>query len=351
MPGATPSAVHPAPEARSELLTAQEAVEIMESCYGLNVEAQRLSGEKDSNFHVTDEDGNEFLLKIVNPGEDPAVTNMHTASLQHIERVDPGMPIQRVVPNLVGRPEFILDYRPGDSRTVRLVTFTKGVLQRKTPQTPDQRHNIGVMLARLQEALVDFHHPAENHYSTWDLKNILSLNEMFDDIKDGMRRTELLRWVDLFRAEVLPRVTHLRAQVVHNDLNSDNVIVDTVDTDKVAGIIDFGDMVRTPVVFDVAVAAAYQLTESETPLDDACDFLRGFHSRRPLLPAEIDILFTPIVARMVTRIAITEWRAGRFPENRKYILRNTPLAWRQFHRLAQIPHAQATDQVARALSL
>ncbi|MDG4889955.1 MULTISPECIES: phosphotransferase [unclassified Mesorhizobium] len=332
-------------------MSTEEAVEIAERCYGLRVEAQRLSGEKDSNFHLIDRQGREFLLKVVNPEEDPAATNMQTAALQHVEKTDPGMPVQRVVPNLAGSPEFTLDRGPDDARTVRLVTFTRGLLQRKTPQTPAQRHNIGAMLARLQSALEDFRHPAESHSSIWDLKNILSLDEMFEDIKDGMRRTELLGWVDLFRAEVLPNVSHLRAQVVHNDLNSDNVVVDPVDTDKIIGIIDFGDMVRTPVVFDVAVAAAYQLTETENPLADACDFLRGFHSRRPLLPTEIDILFPTIVARMVMRIAITEWRAVRFPENRKYILRNTPLAWRQFHRLAQIPRAQATSQIAHALSL
>ncbi|MBM2715120.1 phosphotransferase [Mesorhizobium caraganae] len=346
-----PKSVTPSLAARSTLLSDGEAVEIAHTHYGLSATARRLSGEKDSNFRITAEDGNQYLLKIVNPSEDSAVTNMHTKALQHVEKRDPEMPVQRVVLDLQGRPEFELDYGPDDRRTVRLVTFTKGELQRKTTQTPQQRRNIGAMLARLQEALVDFRHPAENHFSTWDLKNTLSLKPMIAEIKDESHSLELLNWLDRFADEVIEKIPSLRAQVVHNDLNSDNIVVDPRMTEKVVGIIDFGDMVHTPVVFDVAVAAAYQLTEAPDPLGAACEFLSGFHGRRALLAAEIELLFTTIMARMVMRIAITEWRAVRFPENREYILRNTPQAWRQFHRLAEISRARVTDEIARALAL
>jgi len=348
---AKPNSVTPALAATSSLLTADEAADLAREHYGLKVSAHRLSGEKDSNFRVVTESGNEYLLKIVNPGEDPAVTNMHTMALRHVEERDPGMPVQRVVPDLNGRYDFEIDYGPADRRTVRLVTFTKGELQRKAPQTPQQRRNIGAMLARLQEALEDFRHPAESHFSTWDLKNTLSIKPMTEEIKDASKVAELLSWVDRFNVEVLPKVPDLRAQIVHNDLNSDNVVVDPLEADRVVGIIDFGDMVRTPVVFDAAVAAAYQLTDADNPMVAACDLLAGFHSRRALQPEEIELLFTTIVVRMVMRIAITEWRAVRFPENRSYILRNTPQAWLQFHRLAEIPHSQATDMIARVLSL
>lgn len=345
------TSITPALTARSSLLSPQEAVEIARKHYGITAATQSLSGEKDSNFRLTTAAGEEYLLKIINPGEDPSVTNMHTLALQHVEMRDPGMPVQRIVPDLEGRGEFALDFGAQDRRTVRMVTFTKGALQRKTPQTPRQRRNIGIMLARLQAALEDFHHPAENHFSTWDLKNTLSLKPMVEEIRDREKTAALLGWIDRFGVEIAPHIPSLRAQVAHNDLNSDNVVVDPQDTDRIAGIIDFGDMVRTPVIFDVAVAAAYQLTEADDPLAAAQEFVAGFHLHRPLLGQEIDLLFRTIMARMVMRIAITEWRATRFPENRDYILRNTPQAWLQFHRLDKISNAQATDAIARALSL
>ena len=42
----------------------------------------------------------------------------------------------------------------------------------------------------------------------------------------------------------------------------------------------------------------------------------------PLQAAELDILFDLIATRMVLTVAITGWRAARYPENAAYILRN-----------------------------
>ncbi|MHC2297948.1 phosphotransferase [Rhizobium mongolense] len=343
--------INPALAARSELISAEAAVAIAKAHYGITGDAQKLAGEKDSNFLLRAETGAEFLLKVVNPGEDPAVTNMHTLALRHVAERDPGMPVQRVVATLAGAPEFRLSCGPGDTRTVRLVTFTQGTLQRKSNQTSAQRRNAGIMLGRLQDALEDFQHPAQDHYSSWDMKNAPALEAMLADLPASGGRAELTDWLTTFEDRVLPLVPSLRAQVVHNDLNSDNIVVDPNNTDEIVGIIDFGDMVRTPVLFDVAVAAAYQLTDVDEPMAAVIDFVGGFHERRPLAASEVRLLFTTIVARMVMRIAITEWRAVRFPENRQYIMRNTPRAWLQFHRLCEIPEHEATSAIARALSI
>ncbi len=42
----------------------------------------------------------------------------------------------------------------------------------------------------------------------------------------------------------MPQLAGLRHQVIHNDLNLHNVLVDPKDGARVAGVIDFGDMVR-----------------------------------------------------------------------------------------------------------
>jgi Ser/Thr protein kinase RdoA (MazF antagonist) len=45
----------------------------------------------------------------------------------------------------------------------------------------------------------------------------------------------------------------LRAQVIHSDANPENVLV----AGKRLGFIDFGDAIKAPLVFDVAIAASY----------------------------------------------------------------------------------------------
>ncbi|MDX7952560.1 phosphotransferase [Lichenihabitans sp. Uapishka_5] len=315
--------------------------------YGLRCRAKGLSGEKDSNFHVADETGRQFLFKVVHGSEDRLITNLQTQALLHVAQRDPDVPIQRVIPALSGEAEV-----EGDgSRMIRLVTFMPGVLQRHATPSRAQRENVGAALARLQVALADFRHPAEDHRLAWDLKHVSDLRPLAASIPRADDRAILETILDRFDAEVAPRLTEARSQAVHNDLNGDNVVVDASDVETVTGILDFGDLVRTPLVIDVAVAAAYQLSTDGDPLEGALDLIRGFTAIRPLESGELDVLFDLILARMVLRISITEWRAARFPENSAYILRNTPLAWAQLKHLVSLPRRGAIEAIVNASNL
>jgi hypothetical protein len=50
----------------------------------------------------------------------------------------------------------------------------------------------------------------------------------------------------------------------------------------------------------------------------------------------------------VARIIISEWRAERFPENRAYVLRNTPRARAHLHRLLSIASEQTAARIQEA---
>ena len=50
----------------------------------------------------------------------------------------------------------------------------------------------------------------------------------------------------------------------------------------------------------------------------------------------------------MARIVISEWRAERFPDNRGYVLRNTPRAWEHLHRLLSIPAGQTAARIQEA---
>ena len=88
-----------------------------------------------------------------------------------------------------------------------------------------------------------------------------------------------------FTEHARPALPGLRAQAIHNDLNLYNVLVDPRDHDVIAGILDFGDMVRAPLVNDLAVAASYQLEPGADPLAPAIRFAapitRSARSRKP----------------------------------------------------------------------
>jgi len=133
----------------------------------------------------------------------------------------------------------------------------------------------------------------------------------------------------------------LRAQVIHNDFNPHNVLVDAIADDRIAGVIDFGDVVRSPLVQDLAVAAAYQIGASGHPLQGAADMAASFHAVCPLLPEEIELLPDMIAARLALTIAVSSWRAARHPDNADYILRNQATAWNGLQRLQEISRDNA----------
>ena len=62
---------------------------------------------------------------------------------------------------------------------------------------------------------------------------------------------------------IAPQFPDWRWQVVHNDLNPHNVLCAPDAPDRIAGVLDFGDMVRTPLVCDLAVAAAYRIDRDD----------------------------------------------------------------------------------------
>ena len=301
--------------------------------YGIEATAEPLAGEKDANFRLTTGVGRRFFLKILNPGEAPAVSSMHSQALLHVERRAPDLAVQRIVPTPSGEADFRI-LVGGETRTVRLTTFTPGRAQKGVPSSPEQARAVGRALARLQEALADFRHPAEEHETAWDMRRAPSLRGVLPMMPDAGERTVLAGVLDAFEGQVLPRLSALPRQVAHNDFNKDNILLDEGDPTRIAGIIDFGDMVMTPVLFDVAVAAAYQLDEKDDPLAPTLDFLRGYSAVRPLSGEEIALLPVAIRTRMAMRLLIPQWRAERFPERADYILRNSPSVSAQFRAFA-----------------
>lgn len=326
------------------VIQADEAEAIARRVFGLAGSAEWLWGEKDSNYRLALPEGSEYLLKILNPAEDPQVSMMHSAALLHVEQADEGIPLQRVIPTLNGEVTHLITDQNGQERSVRLVTFLPGIAQRRAQPSAAQRHNVGVMLARLQLALTDFHHPGAYHRLTWDMTHASAMRELLPSFGSAASRQHLERAIDRFEQQVLPVMDELPKQVIHNDFNIENILTDADHPEQISGIIDFGDMVYAPVLFDVAIAASYQIGLDDDPLTDICQFLAGYATLKSLNKTEIGLLYPAIVMRMVMRLTITQWRATLFPEHRERMTRHNQLVEKQ---LAQLEGITQTEILSR----
>jgi Ser/Thr protein kinase RdoA (MazF antagonist) len=208
----------------------------------------------------------------------------------------------------------------------------------------DLRELLGTVLARLALALRDFDHPAADRELSWDLRHAGRMEAMLDELPPSPHRAELGTSLRAFEEQTVPRLTRLPVQVVHNDLSRDNAVLTA---DGEIGVIDFGDVVRTQRINDVAVAMADHLDESAEPFAPALDLLRGYLAVEPLQAEELGVIYDLVRTREITRIVGAEWRAARFPENRTYLARNVE---RLTAVLAHLPE-QPTDADARGLEV
>lgn len=317
------------------VLSMQDALALLQTHYGLSGDALALTSERDLNFRISTGAGR-FVLKIANDSEPPAVTRFQNAALLHIAARDPALPVPRVVPTRAGTTDVVL---PSGS-LMRLLTYVEGVPMYRAAPSQALRRSMGAMAARLTRALEGFAHPAADHVLQWDLKQAAALRPLLPAIADDALRGLCSDWLDRFTREIKPALAFVPWQVVHADLNPHNVLVDPEDATRVSGVLDFGDMVHTPRLCDLAVAASYQI-DVANPLDSLADVVAAWHRELPLQPAEQALIFDLTAIRMVTTLAITSFRAARYPENATYILRNFETARAGLLGFASLPRDAA----------
>jgi hypothetical protein len=319
--------------------------------YGIEATAKAIACERDATFLMEAADGRRFTLKLSNPAEAPLDTNFQTEAMLWLQRADPSLMVPKLVAATDGKVEITVQMADGRNSIMRMLSWLDGVPVAKVRVSSALRRDMGRTLARLGLALRDFDHPRAAQDIQWDIKNASRLRPLIASLPDDRIRGQMFRELDHFDAVVQPALADLRRQVVHNDLNLHNVLTTPQNADLVSGVLDFGDMVRTPLVIDLAVAAAYMTHHDEGALPSVMEMVAAYHTVLPLQRDEISLLRDLIVARLVTTVAITEWRAARYPQNAPYILRNNGPARTGLERFANLPRNGVTATLLRACQM
>jgi hydroxylysine kinase len=319
--------------------------------FGIEGRASRLTSERDQNFKIATEDGREYALRVSNHAQDPEVNDLQVSALLHVEQVDPGIPVPRVFRALNGQAHLRLPFEQGRLRAVRLLSYLPGTPLNTVAHTAAHRRELGTHLARLDLALRDFSHHTAGHELAWDIQHTSGVRPLVAHIADAGRRELAEHFLDAFETHAKPLLPTLRTQVIHNDLNFYNVLVDPQNHERLVGILDFGDMVFSPLVVDVAVGASYHMNTTDDPWDAVGEFVAAYHAVLPLERDETDLLYDLIAARFVVTVAITGWRAERYPENSAYILKNNAGAWRGLEHLSTLQRDVAQKRLRIACKM
>ncbi|WP_406737103.1 phosphotransferase [Thioclava sp. GXIMD4215] len=317
---------------RCQTVGPEHAARLAQELWGLSGDITRLDTEKDDTFALRQQD-RKLIFKIANPAEPPAELDLQIQTLAHLNRHAPDLPVPRIVPALNGAALVALPLADG-IRHARMMTYLEGDLLDTLPPLGPEQYRIGEMNAKLRLAMTDFRHPFAARQLAWDIRHLPRLAELLDHVPDQSQRSALTR---AFRQILSLRddIEALPRQILHNDFSRSNLLVDRRKAQPITGIIDFGDVVETAVAIDLSTAMLNQLPRDAAEQGQDGMFagptrlFEGHIAHAPLSKAERRLLPHLVFARVVTRALLTLWRAGQFPENRAYILRNTAQGWAQ----------------------
>lgn len=278
------------------------AVAIAEERFGVRAEARQLPSERDQNFLLTAASGEKFVLKIANAHEDSEFIEAQNAVLKHLaKRVSF---CQRLVPSVSGEETVTVR-----NQRVRVVHFLPGVpLAEIKPQTVDLLRDFGRKLGELDRAMADFDHPAVHRDFHWDLANG---NRVIGEYSGLIADAELRELVRKCRVDFK---VNLRRSVIHGDANDYNVLVDA-DRMEVTGLIDFGDMVYSYTVGNLAIAIAYVVLDKDDPVTAAAAVLDGYEREFLLMDDERGVLWDLVRLRMAMSVCMSAKQQAEQPEN------------------------------------
>lgn len=312
---------------QSPSFTIEQAKDITNKLYGLAGNLFPLDSERDQNFRISTEAGDQFVIRIANSAEDPAIIDMQLKALKHIALVDPELPVPQVLVSRNGLAIEQIQAENGANHSMRILTYLSGARPKDHPTDHVLLRPMGAYLARLALALRGFFHPKANYELLWDLKHTSKLRQYLPYITDAVHHELVSYFLDRFDRNVLPLIPKLRAQVVHNDFVPDNILVAENDPGCIVGIIDFGDMTHTLLINDLAATIAPMLLEHTDPVGVAAEILAGYHELAPLEETELRILYDLIAARLAMLNVIASWRATIHPYNRDYITGGMNETW------------------------
>ncbi|HEY6411343.1 MAG TPA: phosphotransferase, partial [Ktedonobacteraceae bacterium] len=341
---------------QSPIFTTRDASHIAFALYGLHATAQTLPGELDDNFHLRDEAGQEFVLKIAHAEQQKDILDVQNKVLEHLAAHDPSLLLPRACLTSSGEAAPTITLADHTTRLVRLLTYVPGKLfAQYRPHSPALLHSLGALLGRMDHALQGFSHPAAHRVLKWDLQRASWIRDYLPYIEQPVRRAIVERLLTRFETEVLPALPTLRASIIHGDANDYNVLVGSADSEaasvgRVVSVIDFGDMVHTCTICELAIAAAYAMLGKADPLTAAAQVVAGYHQAYPLGEEELAVLYPLICVRLCISVVNSAYQRTNEPHNDYLTISEQP-AWALLEQLADVHPRLAHNTFRHACNL
>ena len=329
-------------------ITAAQAEIIAAEHFGLRASATALGSNQDANFLLRTHSGEPIgVLKVANP----AFTRLEleaqdaaAAFLAAAEGVRTAINRSATIAQIGGEnpeenPLFarVIAYLPG------------GTLSGDSYLRPHRVAALGDLAGRTCRALASFDHPGVDRVLQWDLRHAQrTVATLADHVTDPHRREAVLAAAAEAWHAIAGLAEDLPVQVIHGDITDDNVVVGADGLPD--GLIDFGDLMRSWTVGELAATVSGVLHHDGGEPAATIPAIRAFHAVRPLSPGEADALW-PLVVLRAAVIVISGIHQSALDADNAYASSRVGPEWKIFQRANEIPLDVMTAQIRHALGM
>ncbi len=330
----------------------EDVIKFVNNYYNIDSTVQRLVSYDDQNFLVMDKKNTKYVLKISNTREKKEFLNAQVEVLKSLKMKCSGYQFPNHIETENGKVILSIKDDYEVNYFVRLLSYVPGTFWGDMKDHSENLlNNFGKFLATMDKALLEFDQPSFHRNLTWDIKNTLQAYDRLKFIKSSHRRRIAEYFLLQFETHVTPQFHKLRSSLIHADANDWNVLIPQNDPgEEIAGVIDFGDMIFSQTINELAIALVYILFNKENPLETAKHVIRGYHSVLPLEELELELLYYLICGRLCIGVTMYALSSLKYPEN-DYVTISEKPAWELLEKLIRINPRQAEMEFKKACQI
>lgn len=241
---------------------------------------------------------------------------------------------------IVSKNEFIRRRDDGIyyvKHMARLSVYIPGVLVSLKSINNNQLFNFGEAVATLDLGLKEIEAPEVDLQKSlvWNVLHIITndfhnpyVNTLVDEDKKKMCEDILAE----FSAGILPKLKTLPKQWINSDCNEQNVLFygESGSTDRVAGLIDFDDLIYSYTVIELGTSLMYvsAVEDLERCMENAKLFYKGYCSVSKLTDVELDCVFGIMLVRYVQSCCIGLYQYNFVDPGNEYLLVTNTGGWK-----------------------
>lgn len=168
----------------------------------------------------------------------------------------------------------------------------------------------------------------------WDIFHFLNVEPFISEVNDDPSKKAIAEIVfKSFKEYLVPKIPSLNKSIIHGDFNGLNIVLTKkLDLYDIAGVIDFGDCMKSCTIFDLGISLFYLMVENmdpvhcSSPVEFSGPAIQGYHSILPLSVDEFDCLYHIVLTRSV-QSALLGMNSFRSEPWNKYLLTTIDKGW------------------------